>query len=99
MVLFNLIYTQYYINYNHLITKAFKNNVKDRPIQDIVDIVMTRRPDKWGMLDGSLFISIFCFIKNFYKIFCTFLPVKKYYSTCICLKQAIQPRVVGPLFI
>ena len=51
------------------------------------------------MLDGSLFISIFCFIKNFYKIFCTFLPVKKYYTTLICLKQAIQPRVVGPLFI
>jgi len=38
----------------NLITKAFKNNVKDRPIQDIVDIVMTRRPDKWGMLAGSL---------------------------------------------
>jgi hypothetical protein len=25
--------------------------------------------------------------------------VKKYYTTLICLKQAIQPRVVGPLFI
>jgi hypothetical protein len=25
--------------------------------------------------------------------------VEKYYTTVICLKQAIQPRVVGPLFI
>jgi len=25
--------------------------------------------------------------------------VEKYYTTLICLKQAIQPRVVGPLFI
>jgi len=51
------------------------------------------------MSEGSLLISILFFIKNFYKIFCTFLPVKKYYTTVICLKQAIQPRVVGPLFI
>jgi len=50
------------------------------------------------MSEGSLSIS-FLIIKNFYKIFCTFLPVKKYYTTLICLKQAIQPRVVGPLFI
>jgi len=25
--------------------------------------------------------------------------VEKYYTTLNCLKQAIQPRVVGPLFI
>jgi len=25
--------------------------------------------------------------------------VKKYYTTVNCLKQAIQPRVVGPLYM
>ena len=49
--------------------------------------------------EGNLSISIFFFHKKFFIIFCTFLTVEKYYTTLICLKQAIQPRVVGPLFI
>ena len=49
---------------------------------------------------GNLLISIsFKSIKIFYKIFCTFLQVKKFFTTINCLNQAIQPEVVGPLFI
>lgn len=36
-----------------LIVKSFKNNLTTRPMQDIVDIIMKRHPNKFGFVAGS----------------------------------------------
>ena len=37
-----------------LVAKTFKKNVGNRPLQDIVDVVMKRNPNKFGYIVGSM---------------------------------------------
>lgn len=37
-----------------MIADTFKNNIGQRPMQDFVDIMMTRYPNKWGYVAGGI---------------------------------------------